>query len=62
MRNSIGSWHPTILSHQTGLNTCKDPKAPLVLAPPVTIPLDKLTLEFADDLIFKEGEPADLNY
>lgn len=47
---------------QVELLNSKDPKAPLVLAPPVTIPLDRVTLEFADDLIFKDGEPANLNY
>lgn len=39
-----------------------NPKAPLVLSPSVTIPLDRLSYEFSDDLIFKDGEPANLSY
>lgn len=40
----------------------KDPSAPVILQPVTTIALDKVTVQFADDLIFKEGEPAGITY
>lgn len=36
--------------------------APMVLEPTTTVSLDKVTLDFSNDLIFKDGEPANLAY
>jgi hypothetical protein len=40
----------------------RDPNAPKVLEPFVVVPLDKVTTEFDGDLVFKEGNPANLPY
>jgi hypothetical protein len=40
----------------------RDPNAPQVLEPFSVVMLDKVTFEFNDDLIFKDGEPAGLPY
>lgn len=71
--NSLGDvrWHIATTGNapdrpaayaQVELLDSNDPKAPLVLAPSVTVPLDHLSYEFSDDLIFKDGEPANLGY